>query len=872
MKQQHYTKLIMIAMLSMCAGLAWADADYPPHGRVSFDTGGLLVQSAEEAEWASASVNALVVPGDTLWVEEEGMAELEISGANFVRLADRSKAEITALSPQIFIRGWVGSFYVHRFGSNEESFIFTTPAATVDIAHDSIVRLDISETGALTVSVHQGSAAVHTDLGGDVSAQAGFRVWVDPGYMPSDAVAFDSSKGDAFDEWNNSRGRVLAESVQTTPREVAVSSATVGVYDLPRYGEWVTIDSRPYWRPTVVANYEPYRYGYWNYMPSYGHVWVDEYPFAYVTSHYGRWRHAPSYGWVWSYDPVWGPAWVVSMRAGDYFTWAPMDYYYRPVLVYGASTFMMGGLSFSWSSTRYSHYSHLYWGSNYIYQPAYGWVSSIGLLPSRDFHVWNLGFRGNYRPSIPFGRDFLGRARDYKPTSPVRGIPTSIFGGLSPRERAGSLESRLGRNTFAVSRPEHNAGIRTASLGNQPLAGTRRVSLRQTEQTYLPSRPSGGTGADRATAYVPESQRLRTVREQARNQTNSGRGGPGMGQAAPGTAQSGRQGNGQPSGRGMSGSGTGPARTNVAVRDLESSSPAPRGSGQITRTVPHGATGMRQGGGSAPTSGRGQSAPGSSIRTSPAPTQMQTRPGSGAAPQSQGRQTPAPAARPTQTRQGAPAPAPAARPTQTRPSPAPQATSPRMSAPGSRSTAGTTPRAPSSAVQSPRPQAAAPQAPRMSSPAPRPQAAPQAPRMSSPAPRPQATPQAPRMSSPAPSFSAPAQRAPSFSAPAQRAPSFSAPAQRAPSFSAPAQRAPSFSAPAQRAPSFSAPAQRAPSFSAPRSGSSFSAPRSSGSFGSGRSSGSSIGSGRSGGSGLSSRGSGGGLSSRGGGGMSRGRR
>ena len=620
---------LLATVFFAATGMATAANEYPQHGRISFDTGGLMIKGPQEAEWAEAVVNALVVPGDTLWVDEEGTAELEMAGANFLRLADRSKAEIVSLPPDMFIRGWVGSFYVQRFARSEGSFIFSTPAATVDITTDSMVRLDIAANGAVTVSVRWGSAAVHTDLGGDVTATESTRVWVDPGYLPSEATPFDRSAGDAFDNWNSDRARVLAQSSQTTPKEVVVQSTTVGIYDLPRYGEWIYVDHRPYWRPTVIVDYSPYRHGYWNYMPGFGHVWVDEYPFAYVTSHYGRWRHVPAYGWCWSYDPVWSPAWVASMRVGDYFMWAPIDYYHRPVLVTGAATFALGGLTFSWMGTCYSQADYLYWGPGYYRGPERDWLDRIHRFGPRDICVWDIAPGYRHKPDIPFAPEFRDRVRDYNPPRSIRGITADGGRGFDPMQRAGRLESMLGRGSFEAPRPDMPSPARTAALGAGPGQGLRQVRLGRTEQVYRSLPPQGGTAPEaRRVSLVPESQRLQ------RMQPLSGAGGEGPGTSAlrsgapvSMTTRSGQSPNatGAPINRmpPTTSVRSGVPRSDMAVRDLESSAPAPPGSGQIQRTP------VRQGvrtlsnvtSGPAPDAQGTQSAPG--IRRAPATTMRQ---------------------------------------------------------------------------------------------------------------------------------------------------------------------------------------------------------------------------------------------------------
>ena len=802
MKANLFCTTFLVALYLSVTGIAGADSEFLLHGRVSFDTGALMVQGKQDNDWTAAVVNTLVMPGDCLWVDQEGLAEIEMAGANFLRLADGSKAEFVSLPPNTYIRGWVGSFYIHRLARSQGAFVVTAPSATVDIAQDSMVRLDIEASGALTVSVRWGRALVRADQGGDATATEGMRVWVDPGYLPSDPVPFDRGQSDAFDDWNNERARLLAEGASTTPKEVVVQNTTVGVYDLPRYGEWVYVDSRPYWRPTVVTNYIPYRYGYWNYMPAVGHVWVDEYPFAYVTTHYGRWRHTTRYGWIWSYDPIWSPAWVASVRVADYYVWAPVDYYHRPVIVAGATTFALGGVSFCWVSTSYTSASYLYAGPLYVRPPARTWVDTVIVAQPRNVHIWNVSIDARRRAAPPFRPQSFAGYRDYSPSRSIRGIPGEMGRSFAPAERARRLEANIGRNTFAAGRPEVRNAVRTAAVRNDRSAAPRSVRLGQTEQTYISRSDATPTSIPRTASLIPESQRLgRSVSPRSSEGTPR--------QIERGTGQATRDA-GAASGirtdRGIqTRSVERPAspRTDVAVRDLESAAPAPPGSGQIQRTPVR----TDRGTGGIP---RDSSAPGS-VQTSPGTSMQQrsiTEPGVRSTPST----TPMQRTAPGSGIRTAPSPA---LPQRSAPPPSVRST-PNITAPQQRS-------APAPSVRT----APSPALPQRSAPAPSVRSTPSftAPQQrSAPAPSVRST----------PSFSAPQQR----SAPAPRVrstPSFSAPQQRSapapsvrstPSFSAPQQR--SAPAPSVRStPSFSAPQQRsapAPSFrsapgASPRAGS-----------------------------------------------------
>jgi hypothetical protein len=52
-----------------------AQAEGPLHGRISHDEGGLMVKGASGSDWSHATTNAIVLPGDTLWIDETGVAK-----------------------------------------------------------------------------------------------------------------------------------------------------------------------------------------------------------------------------------------------------------------------------------------------------------------------------------------------------------------------------------------------------------------------------------------------------------------------------------------------------------------------------------------------------------------------------------------------------------------------------------------------------------------------------------------------------------------------------------------------------------------------------------------------------------------------------
>lgn len=487
MKRKLGWGVLSVALTMLLAG--WAPnasaSDFVLHGRVSYDAGGTLVRGADAGEWSHATVNTLILPGDTLWMDQGGTGEVEFSGGTFVRLADGSKAEVVALPPSGTVRAWSGSFYVHRLRRSSGSFIVETPAATVQVEESSSVRVDVVGNGATTVTVRWGRANVNTEAGGTIAVHSGRRVWVDPGLLPSEPVPFERNDEDAFDQWNRERSEYMAAgTTSSSAAQTYIKEPVLGVSDLDTYGEWVYVDSRRVWRPTVVVDYTPYRYGYWSHVPAYGHCWVGQYPFSYVTSHYGRWDYHSRYGWVWGYDPVWSPAWVTSFRYGDYYAWAPVNYRHHPVYLRDSVHFDIGGVHFSLHGTSYVQYSHLYGGPGYVYGGYHnpGLFSGIN-VHNGDVYIWNININTNNHVRTPYN-DSVHRVRNYNPRRSVRGTTTFASSRDTASQRVRSLEGTLNRQSFSrVSRGDVRQ-VRTSNAPEARQANLRRASITQSAPSY----------------------------------------------------------------------------------------------------------------------------------------------------------------------------------------------------------------------------------------------------------------------------------------------------------------------------------------------------------------------------------------------------
>ncbi|MBI2433086.1 MAG: FecR domain-containing protein [Candidatus Hydrogenedentes bacterium] len=446
----------------------FAADESPFHARVSFDPGSLMVMGSEESEWSHATTNSVVLPGDTLWVEQEGIAELEVAGGTFVALADASKTEIVSLTPGAEFKVWLGSVYVQRVARSTGDLAVVTPACTVRIPDASIVRVDVEESGSTVVSVHAGNAEISTEAGGTLSLAARQRVYIDAGLLPSEIVAIDPAAADEFDEWARKRNEELSGG--GVPEQTEIPASTIGASTLSRYGEWVTIDNTPSWRPTFVADYVPYRHGCWSYVPRYGYVWDEWYPFGYVTTHHGRWTYVSRYGWVWRYDPVWRPCYAVTMRYGDYFVWAPLGWDDRPVIVEPGLHFSIGGINFGMHATSYVPIRHVLDGYAYV-QPFQR--ETFQVIQTTNVNVWNInvGDRSNF--DLPYLKSI--KSTHFEPPRKARGPLVWGRDGAEAPTLVRALESKLARADF---RPQGKSVEKRPTAPKTGPEGSRKVRVK----------------------------------------------------------------------------------------------------------------------------------------------------------------------------------------------------------------------------------------------------------------------------------------------------------------------------------------------------------------------------------------------------------
>ena len=103
---------------------------------------------------------------------------------------------------------------------------------------------------------------------------------------------------------------------------LSINSPTDFYGPLTPHGAWVNVGRYGRcWHPAeVAAGWRPYTVGHWEWTDC-GWYWASDEPWA--TYHYGYWEFDPADGWVWVPGTEWSPAWVVWREAPDYIGWAP---------------------------------------------------------------------------------------------------------------------------------------------------------------------------------------------------------------------------------------------------------------------------------------------------------------------------------------------------------------------------------------------------------------------------------------------------------------------------------------------------------------------------------------------------------------------
>jgi hypothetical protein len=315
-----------------------------PPGRVarlSLIEGQVSVSPSGNEEWAEAVLNRPLTSGDTVWVDKDGRAELQIGSASVHLDHDTSFGfiELDDDVMQMSLTGGKATIRVYRLGEHEQVSV-ETPNGAVLLNRVGEYNLEVDvETDRTIVKTRSGEAEMVADKASHLvkDGQVGVFTGLDHLVVSRETLGPRTE----FEAWANDRDR----REQTSRSARYVSRDVVGYEDLDDHGEWIHEPSYGYvWRPTYVAvDWAPYRYGRWAYIGPWGWTWIDDSYWGFAPFHYGRWVSV-HHRWCWvpgprHIRPVYAPAlvgWVgrpsltVSLTFGNvgWYPLGPREIYY----------------------------------------------------------------------------------------------------------------------------------------------------------------------------------------------------------------------------------------------------------------------------------------------------------------------------------------------------------------------------------------------------------------------------------------------------------------------------------------------------------------------------------------------------------------
>ncbi|HEY1265509.1 MAG TPA: FecR family protein, partial [Terriglobales bacterium] len=294
----------------------------PDVARISLTKGDVTAQRGDTGDWSVTSVNAPVMVGDQVATGDKARTEIQLDGANIVRLAARSQVKIADLSrSRIQLQVSQGYASYSMFNGSEADVEIDTPNVAVHLLRAGRYRVQVTSDAETNVIVREGEAEVTTPQG-STRVKEGDLITIHGTDNPEYRVDSAPAKDD-WDQWNRDRDNMIrdSQSVSRTNRNYT------GVNDLDSNGRWIYVPGYGnVWQPYQEASWAPYQAGRWVWEPYYGWTWVSYESWGWAPYHYGRWFYYGS-SWCWwpgpvyvSYRPIWSPAFVFFVGFGHHST------------------------------------------------------------------------------------------------------------------------------------------------------------------------------------------------------------------------------------------------------------------------------------------------------------------------------------------------------------------------------------------------------------------------------------------------------------------------------------------------------------------------------------------------------------------------
>ena len=315
---------LSVSVLCLAISSTPALAGDPGAVRLNLVEGDVQVLIHGSTDWTAAAVNLPLDEGDRLWVPETGRAELQVRGGVSVRADANTSLDILGISgesAQFYVdRGHV---YINNLRGGIKTVQFDTPLSSIRGYDNSAMMIDTTEDGPTEVSVLKGDVYAESRSGA-TRVRAGSALMI---RSADQSELAPLSAPDDWERWNLERDKLLtawSESSRYLPDDLHDYSS-----DFDRNGRWNYVTTYGYvWVPGVtVAGWAPYTVGRWVWIRG-NYVWVSSEPWGWAPGHYGRWIFQPSFGWCWV-PPMagavyWGPGYVGWIVTPTYVAWVPL--------------------------------------------------------------------------------------------------------------------------------------------------------------------------------------------------------------------------------------------------------------------------------------------------------------------------------------------------------------------------------------------------------------------------------------------------------------------------------------------------------------------------------------------------------------------
>ncbi|MES1241708.1 MAG: DUF6600 domain-containing protein [Acidobacteriota bacterium] len=348
-----------LGLLALAAGPAAADRDESYGYFRAIDGSATLIQAGSGTR-TPAEVNQPVMAGDRILVPGSSRVEVVLPDRNILRLDGGTEVTLEQLAaspdrddPTTVLRLHDGNLLLTVIADSlgDQLPRVDTPNASVYPQAYGTYRITSSQDRWTEVTVRRGKAEVTTDRGSEI-VRADETGIVDGGDRYASVEVESAASYDNLERWADhleDEARYASTNDDYVDDDLRYQAAP-----LARYGAWISVGGRSYWRPRVTVGWQPYSQGRWAYTPA-GLTWVSYEPWGWVPYHYGSWDYLPSYGWVWQAGRTWAPAWVYWYWGPSYVGWCPTGYYtsyYR-----GSYSYFRHGV-YGWAGGSWDHWNH----------------------------------------------------------------------------------------------------------------------------------------------------------------------------------------------------------------------------------------------------------------------------------------------------------------------------------------------------------------------------------------------------------------------------------------------------------------------------------------------------------------------------------